>query len=66
MENIFNISSIEPCFRLYANLILHDIDNVTVTTVLLAVGVPEGSGRARGSVGWSGGTGSAAGQQLCG
>ena len=50
---------------MYANLILHDIGNI-VTTLLLAVGVPEGSGRAGGSVGWSGGTGSAAGQQLCG
>ena len=50
---------------MYANLILHDIDN-TVTILLLVVGVPEGSGRAGGSDGWSGGTGSAAGQQLCG
>ena len=50
---------------MYANLILHDIDN-TVTTLLLAVGVPEGSRRAGGSVGWSGGTGSVAGQPLCG
>ena len=55
----------EHCLRLDANLILHDIGN-TITTVLLAVGVPEGSDRAGGSVGWSGGTGSAAGQQLCG
>ena len=55
----------EPCFRLDVNLILHDIDN-TVTTLLLTVGVPEGSGRTGGSDGWSGGTGSAAGQQLCG
>ena len=55
----------QHCFRFDVNLILHDIDNI-VTTLLLAVGVPEGSGRAGGSVGWSGGTGSAAGQQLCG
>ena len=43
------------------------IYTAVVTTVLLAyIGVPEGSGGAGGSVGWSGGTGSAAGQQLCG
>ena len=34
--------------------------------LLAYIGVPEGSDRAGGSVGWSGGAGSAAGQQLCG
>ena len=55
----------ERSFRLDVNLILHDTIYNSHNSVA-AVGVPEGSGRAGGSVGWSGGTGSAAGQQLCG